>query len=66
MYEHVEHPEGAGQGAVTLILARAAAGDTDAGQALLPLVYDQLRALAAQYLAGEKAGHTLQPTASPE
>jgi RNA polymerase sigma factor (TIGR02999 family) len=29
----------------------------------LPLVYDELRALAAAYLAGEPAGHTLQPTA---
>jgi RNA polymerase sigma factor (TIGR02999 family) len=30
---------------------------------LLPLVYTELRALAAAYLAGEPAGHTLQPTA---
>jgi RNA polymerase sigma factor (TIGR02999 family) len=30
---------------------------------LLPLVYDELRALAGHYLAGERPGHTLQPTA---
>jgi RNA polymerase sigma-70 factor, ECF subfamily len=30
---------------------------------LLPLVYDELRRLAASYLRGERAGHTLQPTA---
>jgi RNA polymerase sigma factor (TIGR02999 family) len=30
---------------------------------LLPLVYDELRKLAASYLRGERAGHTLQPTA---
>ena len=33
------------------------------GVGLLPLVYDELRRLAAQHLANERAGHTLQPTA---
>lgn len=63
MQQHVEQPEGAGREPVTQVLARAAAGDSGAGRELLPLVYDQLRALATQYLAGEQAGHTLQPTA---
>jgi RNA polymerase sigma factor (TIGR02999 family) len=35
----------------------------DEAERLLPLVYDELRALAGHYLGGERAGHTLQPTA---
>lgn len=35
----------------------------DVAKALLPAVYDELRALAGHYLRGENAGHTLQPTA---
>src|SRR5262249_39842581 len=38
-------------------------GDSQAASQLLPLVYDELRALAAQKLAHESPGHTLQPTA---
>lgn len=38
-------------------------GDRSAGDRLMPLVYDELRALAADYLRNERAGHTLQPTA---
>jgi RNA polymerase sigma factor (TIGR02999 family) len=38
-------------------------GDPLAAEQLLPLVYDELRRLAAQRLAHEKAGQTLQPTA---
>jgi RNA polymerase sigma factor (TIGR02999 family) len=49
--------------AVTLLLERAQEGDAQAAQDLLPLVYDELRKLAAHRLAGERAGHTLQPTA---
>src|SRR5215216_4039757 len=48
---------------VTQLLEAAAAGDRAAAADLLPLVYAELRALAAARLAGEKAGHTLQPTA---
>jgi RNA polymerase sigma factor (TIGR02999 family) len=48
---------------VTRLLDAAAAGDPHAGERLLPLVYDELRRLAAQRLAHEKPGHTLQPTA---
>ena len=45
------------------LLDRASAGDEGAAGRLLELVYEQLRALAASYLRGERAGHTLQPTA---
>src|ERR1051325_2019156 len=38
-------------------------GDASAANQLLPLVYEELRALAAQKLAGESPGQTLQPTA---
>jgi RNA polymerase sigma factor (TIGR02999 family) len=38
-------------------------GDPNAAEQLLPLVYDELRRLAAQKLAGEQPGQTLQPTA---
>jgi RNA polymerase sigma factor (TIGR02999 family) len=48
---------------VTRLLDAAAAGDPHAAGQLLPLVYDELRKLAAQRLAHEKPGHTLQPTA---
>ena len=49
--------------AVTLILNRAQQGDPNAASELLPLVYDELRKLAAARMANEAAGHTLQPTA---
>src|SRR5437660_12442555 len=48
---------------VTQILAAAEAGDPTAAAELLPLVYDELRRLAAARLAAEKPGQTLQPTA---
>src|SRR3954468_22477977 len=48
---------------VTRLLDAAAAGEPHAAADLLPLVYAELRQLAAARLAGEKAGHTLQPTA---
>ena len=48
---------------VTHILAAAERGDPHAAEELLPLVYDELRKLAAQRLAVEKPGQTLQPTA---
>ena len=48
---------------VTRLLDAAAAGDRQAAAELLPLVYDELRALASLRLAAEPAGHTLQPTA---
>jgi RNA polymerase sigma factor (TIGR02999 family) len=48
---------------VTRILAAVEQGDPHAAEQLLPLVYDELRKLAAQRLAQEKPGQTLQPTA---
>jgi len=48
---------------VTIILSAIEAGDPQAADQLLPLVYDELRKLAAAKLAYEKAGQTLQATA---
>ena len=48
---------------VTHILSTIEAGDPKAAAELLPLVYDELRKLAAGRLAAEPAGQTLQPTA---
>lgn len=48
---------------VTRILADLARGDSHAAAQLLPLVYDDLRRLAATRLAAEPSGNTLQPTA---
>jgi RNA polymerase sigma factor (TIGR02999 family) len=47
----------------TQILQRVERGDSLAATELLPLVYDELRRLAAQKMTREAAGHTLQPTA---
>ena len=47
----------------TQALADHAAGDPDAASRLVPLVYDQLRALAGHYMRDERPDHTLQPTA---
>src|SRR5882724_11210315 len=48
---------------VTRILSDLAHGNADAAAQLLPLVYDELRRLAAVRLAAEPSGNTLQPTA---
>src|SRR6187551_622912 len=50
-------------GDVTHILSAIEQGDPRAAEQLLPLVYDELRKLAAQRLAQEKPGQTLQATA---
>jgi RNA polymerase sigma factor (TIGR02999 family) len=50
-------------GDVTRILCQIEAGDPSAAEQLLPLVYDELRKLAAMRLAREKPGQTLQATA---
>ena len=47
----------------THILERVEHGDPKAAAELLPIVYEELRRLAAQKMANEAAGHTLQPTA---
>lgn len=49
--------------AVTQILSQIESGDPSAADQLLPLVYDELRKLAAARLAQEKPGQTLQATA---
>jgi RNA polymerase sigma factor (TIGR02999 family) len=48
---------------VTRILSAIESGDPHAAEQLLPLIYDELRKLAAQKLAQEKPGQTLQATA---
>src|SRR5688572_16180581 len=53
----------AGSSDVTRILNAAGGGDTDAAGRLLPLVYEELRKLAAQRMTDEAPGQTLQPTA---
>ena len=55
--------ESAAVNEVTRILSAIAQGDPSAASQLLPLVYDELRRLAAQKLAGEQRGQTLQATA---
>ena len=52
-----------GMADVTQLLAAAEAGDPHAADQLLPLVYDELRKLAAARMAAEKPGQTLQATA---
>lgn len=47
----------------TRLLARTGDGDDSAAEALFPLIYDQLRAIAGGQFRGEAANHTLQPTA---
>src|SRR5438270_10902368 len=48
---------------LTELLGAAAAGDRHAAASVLPLVYDELRRLAARKMAQEAPGQTLQPTA---
>ena len=48
---------------VTRILSQIESGDPSAAEQLLPLVYDELRKLAAARLADETSNQTLQPTA---
>ena len=48
---------------VTQLLSAAADGDSSVADQLLPLIYDELRELAASYFRNERGSHTLQPTA---
>ncbi|MCO6439473.1 MAG: sigma-70 family RNA polymerase sigma factor [Phycisphaerae bacterium] len=48
---------------VTQMLGKLSAGDATAAERLLPLVYDELRALADRFLRSERPDHTLQATA---
>jgi len=54
------HPE---SGPATLLLGRIRDGDEQAARELLPIVYEQLRAMAGGYFQGQPVSHTLQPTA---
>lgn len=56
-------PMGKSKLEATGILGSHLDGDPAAASQLLPLIYDDLRALAAQHLKGERVAHTLQPTA---
>ena len=53
----------ASPGAVTELLARWNAGDLASRDALIPLVYDELRRIARKNIAGQRSDHTLQATA---
>jgi hypothetical protein len=48
---------------VMLLLSALTRGDEDAGEKLVPLVYDELRRLARSYMRRERTDHTLQATA---
>jgi RNA polymerase sigma factor (TIGR02999 family) len=50
-------------GKATALLLASASGDKQAREQVLPLIYDELRRLAASYLRRERPDHTLQPTA---
>jgi len=52
-----------GKGDVTQMLARVSRGERSAVNSLLPLVYDELRALGASFFQQQRREHTLQPTA---
>lgn len=54
---NTEHPT------LTRILGAVNLGDAEAAASVLPLVYDELRALARRHLGSERADHTLRPTA---
>ncbi len=56
-------PSDRAPGEVTSLLQAWGQGDADAGERLFPLVYAELRRQARRYLRGERAGHTLEPTA---
>jgi RNA polymerase sigma-70 factor (ECF subfamily) len=48
---------------ITQLLIKLSNGNRDAVDQLLPLIYGELKRLAANYLRRERSGHTLQPTA---
>ncbi len=48
---------------ITRLLDRMRDGDAAASEAIVPLLYEELRAVAARCLKSERRGHTLQPTA---
>lgn len=48
---------------ITMLLSKLTRGNKDAGEKLMPLVYDELRRLARRYMRKERQDHTLQATA---
>lgn len=48
---------------ITLLLRQWSEGDDEAGDALMPIVYEELHRRSAGLFRGEKTGHTIQPTA---
>jgi RNA polymerase sigma factor (TIGR02999 family) len=50
-------------GEVTVLLGEMRSGNSDALERLIPLVYQEMKRLAAYFLQNERPGHTLQPTA---
>lgn len=58
-----EQQERDGDGQVTALLRQAGSGRRETLDALVPIVYDTLRRIARQQLAGERGGHTLSATA---
>jgi hypothetical protein len=63
MSNNAPKSEAEGNGHVTAVLERARKGDPNAARELVPLVYDELRKLAAAKMARERPDQTLQPTA---
>src|ERR1700751_4910214 len=59
----LEGPEAPEKGEVTRLLIAWNAGDREAVERLMPLVYAELRRIAERQFRRERAGHTLQPTA---
>jgi RNA polymerase sigma factor (TIGR02999 family) len=60
---HISSAIGRALSEITRILERVQQGDSAAVNELIPLVYDELRRLAAYRMANERANHTLEPTA---
>ena len=56
------HPMPTATGQVSALLGDLRDGDPAAASRLLPIVYKELRRLAAHYMRGEKSGQTIQPT----
>lgn len=63
MTSNAEHAGADNQVAVTQLLVRAQHGDAKATDELFPIVYDELRALAAGFMQGESRAQTMQATA---
>lgn len=61
--ESAQHGSGGGRSEVTILLARAQAGDGRATDELFPIVYNELKQLAQHFLKGESKAQTLQATA---